>query len=71
MSTAFICTRMPSCSKGGKNPSAVRFTSAHELGHYLLDREEVEEVDLAVLLAPEAPISAVETCATPLPTTCC
>ena len=37
------------------------FTLAHELGHYLLDREEVEEVDLAVLPRPEAPISAVET----------
>ncbi len=37
------------------------FTLAHELGHYLLDREEVEEVDLAALPRPEAPISAVET----------
>ncbi len=36
------------------------FTLAHELGHYLLNQEEIEEVDVTKLSCQDVPISAVE-----------
>ena len=36
------------------------FTLAHELGHYLLNQEEIEEVDFTKLSRQNVPISAVE-----------
>jgi len=36
------------------------FTLAHELGHYLLNQEEIEEVDITKLSHLDVPISAVE-----------
>ena len=36
------------------------FTLAHELGHYLLNQEEIEEVDVTKLSHQDVPISAVE-----------
>lgn len=36
------------------------FTLAHELGHYLLNREEIEEVDMEVISSQEASLSLVE-----------
>lgn len=36
------------------------FTLAHELGHYLLNQEEIEEVDIIKLSCQDVPISAVE-----------
>lgn len=36
------------------------FTLAHELGHYLLNQEEIEEVDIAKLRDVNAPSSAIE-----------
>ena len=36
------------------------FTLAHELGHYLLDQEEIEEVDIAKLSRQDVLISDVE-----------
>ncbi len=36
------------------------FTLAHELGHYLLNQEEIEEVDITKLSCQDVPISAVE-----------
>ena len=36
------------------------FTLAHELGHYLLDREEIEQVDVAAMSRPDVLVSEVE-----------
>ena len=36
------------------------FTLAHELGHYLLDREEIEQVDVATMSRPDVLVSEEE-----------
>lgn len=36
------------------------FTLAHELGHYLLNQEEIEEVDIVSFSRQDAPLSVVE-----------